>query len=143
MDTKTAGLILEHIPVFDVASIIISYLEPENKENMKQYAITGFYEKCMDISDVNEGLYDGCECGYIDIVHLMIKNGADKLNAGLLWACGGGHMDIVKLLIKEGANNWDWGLYGACLGGHMDIVKLMIGNGAIECYSCSEPLDRH
>lgn len=80
MDTKTAELILEHIQVVDITSIVISYLEPDDKEDTKLYAVTGFYEKCMGIGNANEGLCMACQTGHMDIVRYMIEKGATKCN---------------------------------------------------------------
>ena len=66
----------------------------------------------------------------INIVHLMIKNGANDWNQGLHYACLNGHIDIVNLMIEKGANDWNNGLWNACENGHIDIVNLMIEKGA-------------
>ena len=52
------------------------------------------------------------------------------LEYGLFNACLGGHMDIVQLMIDEGANMWRFGLEGACAAGNdnMQIIELMIFN---------------
>ena len=39
-------------------------------------------------------------------------------------------MEIVKLMIENGANYWDQALMYACCGGHMSIVNFMIEKGA-------------
>ena len=81
-------------------------------------------------NDWNWGMYNACCGGHINIVKFMIKNGANAWNDGMSGACCGGHIDIVKFMIKNGANAWNGGMFGACRGGHIDIVKFMIKNGA-------------
>ena len=82
------------------------------------------YHKQLD--DPDEGLYEGCRTGDMNLVLEMIERGADIWNLGLSDACQYGHMKIVKLMIKRGANYWNLGLGNAYRGGHMKIVKLMI-----------------
>lgn len=158
MNTKTAEYVLESICVIDIVSIIIGFLEPEDKDNKVGYIKTGFYEKCIDIPwegvflgeacsagyidivrliigkgscDWNYGLWEACVSCHIDIVKLMIENGADEFDDCLYGACKGGNIEIVNLVIKNSSNkNWDWGLYGACDGGHVNIVQRMIDLGA-------------
>jgi ankyrin repeat protein len=42
------------------------------------------------------------------------------------YSCIGGHMEIVKLMIKNGAKNLEKGFYKVCKYGHIDIVKTFI-----------------
>ena len=43
--------------------------------------------------------------GDINIVNLMIENGAEDFDRGLLYAADGGHNDIVMLMINKGYNS--------------------------------------
>ena len=81
-------------------------------------------------ADVNDGLPGACQGGHIDIVDLMINNGATEWNNGLNRACFGGHRNIVERMIEKGANDWNGGLRSACEGGDRHIVDFMIEKGA-------------
>lgn len=143
MDTETAGLISNHIPISGIELIAISYLEPEDKKNISEYAKTGFYEKCSKIDDVNAGLIYACNGGNTNIVQLMIERGANNWDYALSGACEYGHMDIVEHMIEKGATDWNWGLFYSCKGGHMAIVRLMIEKGATICWYCKIPVNEH
>jgi len=80
--------------------------------------------------DLNVGLYAACEGGHIDLVHLLIKKGADDWNFALQGACMSGHKYLAKMMIKRGANHLNYGLRSACYGGHKDLAEMMIRKGA-------------
>ncbi len=80
-------------------------------------------------NDFNRGLRWASFKGNVEIVKLMIENGATD---GLWNACYGGNIEIIELLIGKGANDFNQGLIGACRAGHIEIVKLMIENRAPE-----------
>lgn len=90
---------------------------------------------------LNQGLYKACKHGHIDVVRLLVKNGASSWDWGLVNACLSGDIVIVQLMIDLGARSWNSGLSQACLKGHKEIIKLMIEKGAtcwhmaiINCY---------
>jgi hypothetical protein len=62
----------------------------------------------------------------MDLINLMIKQGATDWDWGLGGACEGGHMDVVNLMIKQGATDWNWGLDGACRGEHKHLAIYML-----------------
>jgi len=84
--------------------------------------------------------------GHLEIVRLLIKNGADvnivnkEKETALHLAAKNGHLEIVgllieKLLIEKGKvdtlnNNYITALHLAAKNGHLEIVKLLIENGA-------------
>ena len=80
--------------------------------------------------DWDRGMRCACRDGHLDLANLMIAKGAYSWNWGMVAACGGGHLDLVNLMITNGANNWNWGMNGACEGGHLDLANLMISKGA-------------
>lgn len=103
------------------------------------------YVESYDVINVwNYGLSSACRGGSrmdsiedkkrrMDIVNLMIYNGADDFDCGLNGACQGGHLDIIDLMISKSIDTeviYNWGLQGACEGGHRDIIDLMISKGA-------------
>jgi len=67
-----------------------------------------------------------------------VENGIENgvVNNGLYNACRNGHIDIAKLCVKNGANCFNKGLSNACCYGYIDIVKYMIDCGADECTNC-------
>ncbi len=90
--------------------------------------------ECSSKLSMNSGLYNSCKGGHINIVKLIIDNGANNFNDGLIWACLCGHIDIIKLMIDKGADNYDNGLIRACKGENhktnKEIAKLLIIKGA-------------
>jgi len=76
--------------------------------------------------------------GYIEGVEEAIKRGVDlECNYGyaLVNASKNGHIDIVKLLLDNGADvagykNQYYALTVACIDGYLDIVKLLIEAGS-------------
>ena len=73
--------------------------------------------------------------GHLEMVKLLVENGADYTNA-LRLASREGHLEIVKLLIENGANinakdnDGETALMGASYNGHLEVVKYLIENGA-------------
>ena len=56
-----------------------------------------------------------------------------KLNEELLWASMEGHLEVVRLLIENGADvsvKDDVALRLASRYGHLEVAKLLIENGA-------------
>jgi hypothetical protein len=98
-----------------------------NYENQKWYnQPINKYKK----TDWNTGFISACSGGNIEIVKLMIQQGANDWDYGFRNACREGNLELVELMIKNGANNWNEGLELACIVGDIEISKLMIKNGA-------------
>ncbi|KAL7939062.1 hypothetical protein V8C35DRAFT_276271 [Trichoderma chlorosporum] len=74
--------------------------------------------------------------GHLDIVQLLLANGADdKDGEALSSAADNGHLDIVQLLLANGADDKSsmalgWALRRAAGSGHLDILQLLLANGA-------------
>lgn len=85
----------------------------------------------------NDGLIAACEEGYIDLVKLMIENGADNFDDGLeSVCCCCGNYDIAKLMIDKGATVTENHFVYACTQGHLELVKLLIEHGdGTFCYT--------
>ena len=88
------------------------------------------------IENINQQFIYASWCGYLPIVKLLIKKGAD-IHANNDWAIIGasseGYLTLVKLLIKKGADIHalcDWAIICASRGGHIDIVELLINSGS-------------
>lgn len=114
----------------------------------------------------NRGLRGACKGGHMDIINLMIKNGANDWDDGFEGACEGDRVDIAKLMVQKGATHfrqglaracenrslkiisfliekkqiiqYDWrnGLALACIYGHLDVAEIMFKNGATHCTWC-------
>lgn len=85
--------------------------------------------------------YETCRTGCMELVELLIKNGANMWNIGLRGACSGGHLGIVKMMIQNGATSIDDGLCSACHGyidvkKNIDVVHYMLSLGASTYYRC-------
>ncbi|KAJ5756953.1 uncharacterized protein N7511_007135 [Penicillium nucicola] len=83
-----------------------------------------------------DALQSACENGHVNVVHVLIENGADVKCSGeyaLQAASIYGHIDLVRLLIDNGADikrSAEFSLYSTSKSGHIDIVRLLIDNGA-------------
>lgn len=100
----------------------------------------------------NKPYYDAaltevCRNGSLDIVTLLLKQGARGTRCALHEACKKGYYDIAKLLIdstKKGINKdyLDDCLASACNNGHLNIVTLLIESGATVHKVSSIPLEK-
>jgi hypothetical protein len=84
----------------------------------------------------NDELKWASENGHLEVVRLLIANGAD-VHAGndfaLELASKNGHLEVVRLLVSNGANvnaMNDNALRLASKNGHLEVVRLLIDNGA-------------
>jgi ankyrin repeat protein len=87
--------LLKGCVMLDIVNVVNRYLVPKNP-TFKQMCNLGIVEHLLDycqnnIPDWNDGLYDACRGGQLEIVNLMIKKGANDWNLGLEYACEGGH----------------------------------------------------
>ena len=74
----------------------------------------------------NKDIFDLIKENFIHIEFAFKLKKFNNWVDGLRYACFGGHLNIVNLIIDNGANDWDVGLFGACRGGHLDIVNHML-----------------
>jgi len=93
------------------------------------------------VATLNEKMKKACKDGDIELVHLLIKKGANSWYEGMCDACEGGHLKIVKLMIlkgkivgEKGSHCWNDGAFRACNAGHNDVLKFMIRKGATDWF---------
>ena len=92
----------------------------------------------INIDILNKELFWASEYGHLDVVRLLIKNGADvsaRDNFALRSASYNGNLEVVRLLIDIGADVSaldNYALKWASYYGHLEVVKLLIENGAKE-----------
>jgi ankyrin repeat protein len=85
--------------------------------------------------DWNRGLYSACHGGHFGSANPFCAKGTKR---ALLEAnARSTRLEIVNLLIKEGADDWNNGLWNACSSGNLEIVTLMIEKGATYCGNCN------
>ncbi len=87
----------------------------------------------------NYGLCGACHGGHIDIVKLVLEQGAYNYDEGLDIACREGYLEIIDLLILQKSLSKHYtakyhiyhehGLSGACEGGKLEIINLLIKKG--------------
>lgn len=91
-------------------------------------------------SDGATALHWAAARGYLDVVNLLLKAGADteilderEYSTPLQWAAGGGSADVVRALLKAGADT-DAGempaLHIAAVDGSVGVVKALVAAGA-------------
>ena len=90
----------------------------------------------------DRGLILAAGRGHIEIVKLLLENGADVNSrtkdgdTALIVASKAGHTNVVKLLLERGADvnaknrNGRMALMGATNQGHLNVVKLLLERGA-------------
>jgi ankyrin repeat protein len=98
-------------------------------------------DKYADKGDLNIALILACWAGHLDVVELLLQEGADKddhsdMSTPLYIASSEGRTEIVKLLLEKKANPNIAGLkdfsplFMACNEGYTQIVELLLKNGA-------------
>lgn len=75
------------------------------------------------------------ELGYIQGIHILIKQGVTCWDWGMKYAAKGGHKDIIDFFISQGANDWNGGMSGASYG-HNELVDFFISQGANNWNTC-------
>lgn len=85
--------------------------------------------------NVRTPLTSTCGSGQLEIVKILIENGADihiDQDRPLLASCEYGHIEIVKFLLEKGARIYaDSPLYEAASLGNTKVVELLLDHGAI------------
>ena len=87
------------------------------------------------IENINKQFIKSSRKGYLDVVKLLIKNGANvraQNDEPIIRASECGHLEVVKLLIENEANvraQNDESIIRASERGHLKVVKLLIENG--------------
>ncbi len=130
MNTLPYPIVINLIVEWPALAFVNQYTYEIYKKYIKNkgYATVEYY-----LNPCNKTLKNMCKKGK----YIEVTNNNSKWNNGLYGACMGGYLDIVKLMIKKGADDWNWGLNYACKRNNLNIVKLMIEMGATECYNCN------
>ena len=126
--------------------------EPLDEEYLKELRRKRQYDIIRMISAIHygaekeSGLHLASENGHVDIVKMLIRNGADvnvatqKKWTAIHFAASKGHAGVVKVLIQNGADvnalfqtkytgKLNALIFAASLG-HIDVVSLLLLNGA-------------
>jgi len=75
-----------------------------------------------------------CQTSYYEIVHLLLKHGADPTsnkNIAIQWASLNSNIEVIRLLLKYGADptvNDNYAIKQASQNGHLEIVRLLLHN---------------
>ena len=86
--------------------------------------------------DTNQLFLTASKKGHLEIVKLLIQNGADihaENDYALRWASQEGHIEVVTFLIQNGADihaENEYALRWSSENGHLEIVKILIQKGA-------------
>lgn len=79
--------------------------------------------------DLELGLDMACQGGHLNIVELMIENGATDIEYGFVLACDAGHLHVARFLIEKGIGDLNRAMSKTR---HPDIFDLLITHGATE-----------
>ncbi len=109
-------------------------------KGLKYACYNGHYEIAklmlsLGTTDVENALLVVCQCEdeYVEIVKLLIENGASNFFA-FQFACEKGHKNIIDILINYGLTNYNEGLIDACKGKQSEIAKMLLKLGANNYY---------
>lgn len=111
---------------------LLNQIKPDKK------IIIQFIDEHSDLKPNDSVLTAACKWGDIEIIELLIKNGAEVCNNtdALIIACQWQEINIVKLLIENGVNVKDnAGAFSiACDEGDKEIIELLLNFGAKTSY---------
>lgn len=117
-------------------------INTNNSEGVKKLIAAGADVNAVDRYRVTTPLIAASAKGFINIVKILIDNGANVnkyVTLGLtplMSASGNGHLDVVRLLVEKGAKPdfaikyKETALMHASLKGHLPVVKYLIKRGA-------------
>lgn len=93
-------------------------------------------------NDWNWALRCACSSPFCnrDIIELLILKGANNFNLSLQSACFYGNTEAAQMMISKGANDWNLCLAHACYKAHPEIINLLITKGANNISECFEIL---
>jgi ankyrin repeat protein len=89
--------------------------------------------------NLNQCLQGACLRGHMNVVQMLIREGATNFQLGLRCASINGHIKIAKLMIDYGARGCELGLGSACEKNYVKLVALLVHNGATYCIICDKP----
>ena len=85
-------------------------------------------------------LIEAAANGHLDVVKLLIENGADVNLKGEAWygplhaAASKGHIEVVKILLENGADvnifQQNKPLHNAAMNGHIEVAEILLAHGA-------------
>ena len=85
-------------------------------------------------------LIEAAANGHVDVVKLLIENGADVNLKGEAWygplhaAAAKGHIEVVKILLENGADvnifHHNKPLHNAAMNGHIEVAEILLAHGA-------------
>lgn len=85
-------------------------------------------------------LIEAAANGHVDVVNLLIENGADVNLKGEAWygplhsASANGHIEVVKILLENGADvnifHHNKPLHNAAMNGHIEVAEILLAHGA-------------
>ena len=123
-------------------NLMLNAVRNGNIKNVEKQLTAGADVKAV-LENGMTALHVAAIFGHIEIVELLIANGADvnatdnKFGATSLYgAAGAGQKDIAELLISNGAivnakiPRGDTALHAAIMGGHKEVIELLITNDA-------------
>ncbi|KAJ7604379.1 ankyrin repeat-containing domain protein [Mycena polygramma] len=106
------------------------------------YEVDAALDHCADANALDSALQGAASKGHMDIVHLLLKHGADvngvygKSGCALYCAVQNSHVDVVRTLLENGADvnavigDGDSALQEAVQNDHVDIVRSLLECGA-------------
>ena len=81
----------------------------------------------------NYAVQSACERGYLELVKVLVENGANIHNKALRKACENGNLHIVQFLVEKGVDihaQQDLALREAAKRNHFQLVEFLLQSGA-------------
>jgi len=97
-----------------------------------------FFIKGITNYNWNIGLYEASRGNHLNLVNLMINQGANDWEMGLEGGSEEDHLSIINWMISKGANDMNCVLSCACRNRNKEIMHLAISKGATYCSNCDD-----
>ena len=133
----------------DIVRILLDYGCTITSDTLENAACGGYTDILQLLFDRGAGDIDwtidnpiefsltyAAECGDINVVRILLDNGATNLNYVIECAACFGHIDIVQLLLDNGADNYNSSMREAARNGYINIVRLLLLYGANNYQEC-------
>ncbi len=117
---------------------VVDWAALGNTDKVKGFIEGGVDVNSPDASGYFTPLMRATENGHLDVVKLLVENGADlSLGSPLVRACSNGNLAVIQYLVENGADVNDVDAMGGAMplwspvrNGRLDIVTFLVENGA-------------
>ena len=110
-----------------------AYADSGNLEIVKLFVVAGMDVNVEDDQGLSALLF-AARRGPMELVQLLVDNGAEAIARAINWAAIGGHLEIMLYLFENGTgvispSSFSYSLPWAAYGGHLEVVRYLVENG--------------